>query len=90
MQGTPQPDESAPFLLVIAGEHPCLLCQQPLTQADADANVVLGFGLGEQMRFACLRHFFDDPQAGVTMSEYQANLEALARRIARFSEGRLP
>ena len=84
------PDEAVPFLLVIAGEHPCLLCQQPLTQADADANAVLGFGLGKEVRFACLRHFFSDPQAGVTTPDYQANLEALARQIVRFSEGRLP
>ena len=89
-QGTPMPDEAVPFLLVIAGEHPCLLCQQPLTQADADANAVLGFGLGKEVRFACLRHFFSDPQAGVTTPDYQANLEALARQIVRFSEGRLP
>ena len=62
-QGTPRPDEPAPFLLVLEGEHPCLLCQHPLTQADAEANAVLGFALGEQMRFACLRHFFSDSQA---------------------------
>lgn len=81
-QGTPRPDEPAPFLLVLEGEHPCLLCQHPLTQADAEANAVLGFALGEQMRFACLRHFFSDSQAGVTTPEYQTNLEALARPMA--------
>ena len=88
-QGTLMPNESAPFLLVILGEHSCLLCQRPLTQSDADANAVLGFGLGEQMHFACLRHFFADLQARVTTTDYQANLEALARRIAAFSEGGL-
>ncbi|MBL8204012.1 MAG: hypothetical protein JNM09_07265 [Blastocatellia bacterium] len=89
-QGTPMPHESAPFLLIILGEHPCLLCQRLLTQADADVNTVLGFGLGEQLHFACLHHFFTDPQGGVTTPEYQANLEALARRIATFSERGLP
>lgn len=86
-QGTLLPHESAPFLLVILGEQTCWLCQRPLTQADADSNAVLGFGLGEQMHFACLRHFCSDPQAGVTAPEYQANLEALTRQIAAFSEG---
>lgn len=84
-KGTLMPDEPAPFLLVIIGEHPCWLCQRPLTQADAEANTVFGFGLGDQMHFACLHHFFSDPQASVTTPDYQANLEALARQIVAFS-----
>lgn len=66
---------------IVLGEHNCLICHRAITQNDADAGAVFGFGTEETMRFACLAHFFDDAQNNVCAEDYQQNIRLVAAAI---------